>query len=133
MKKLHYNYPIVPIKLKGENILKYFKKEKYHIVFAQNSLDHAEDPIKCFRNAYQLLKKGGLFFVCSNYREGSRKSWVGMHKFDIYVENNILYLENQHGNVLKFIDMSDMSLDFIFYESYNKFNVKSFEAVFKKL
>ncbi|MFW9898237.1 MAG: class I SAM-dependent methyltransferase [Candidatus Thorarchaeota archaeon] len=133
MKKLNYTYPIVPIKLKGEELLKVFKKESFHIIFAQNSLDHAENPLKCFKNGYKLLKKGGFFFVCSNIKEGSRKSWTGMHKFDIYVENNELFLENQKGEVFKFIDNNDISMDFIFYEEYHKWNVPSFEAVFRKI
>ena len=133
MKKLRYTYPIVPIKLKGEELLKAFKKESFHIVFAQNSLDHAENPLKSFRNGYQLLKKGGFFFVCSNTREGSRKSWTGMHKFDIYVENNELFLENQKGEKYRFIDNKNTSMEFVFYEEYHKWNVPSFEAVFRKI
>ncbi len=132
MIKLNYKYPITPIKLKGEDLLKHFRKESFHIVFAQNSLDHAEDPIKCFRNAYYLLKKGGLIFVCSNFKEGTRKSWMGLHKFDIYVEYNELLLANQKGEIFKLID-NNMFLDFIFYETYNKNNVPSFEAVFRKI
>lgn len=133
MKRLNYSYPIVPIKLKGENLLKNFKKESFHIIFAQNSLDHAEDPLKCFRNGYLLLKKGGLFFVCSNIREGSRKFWTGMHKYDIYIEDDELFLENQKGKVFKFIDNKDLMMEFIFYEEYRKWGVPSFEAVFRKI
>ena len=132
MKKLKYQYPIVPMKLKGEDLPKIFKKESFHIVFAQNSLDHAENPLECFRNGYNLLKKGGLFFVCTNKREGSRKSWAGMHKYDIYVENNELFLENQKGEIFKFINNKDISMELIFYEEYYKWNVPSFEAVYRK-
>lgn len=132
MKKLNYKYPITPIKIKAEDLMKYFKKETFHIIFAQNSLDHAENPLLCFKNAYNLLKKGGFLFVCSNIKEGSRKLWLGMHKFDIYVENNELFLANQKGEVFKFIN-SNMLLDFIFYETYFKNNVASFEAVFRKV
>lgn len=132
MKKLDYKYPITPIKLKGEELLDYFREETFHIVFAQNSLDHSEDPIKCFNNASLLLKKGGLLFVCSNIKEGTRKSWTGMHKFDLYVENNKLLLANQKGEEFQFIDSNNVPLEFIFYEEYNISNVKSFEAVFRK-
>jgi SAM-dependent methyltransferase len=131
MKKLGYKYPITPIKIKAEELMNYFKGELFHIIFAQNSLDHAEDPLLCFRNAYKLLKKRGLLFICSNVKEGTRKFWLGMHKFDIYVENNHLYLANEKGEIFNFID-EDMSLDFIFYETYLKNNVASFEAVFRK-
>ena len=132
MKKLNYRYPIIPIKIKGEDLPNHFKKNIFHIVFAQNSLDHVEDPVKCFKNAYTLLKKGGLLFVCSNVKEGTRKLWLGMHKYDIYVENNELLLANEKGDIFKFIN-EDMSLDFIFYEAYYKNNVASFEAVFRKI
>ena len=132
MRKLNYKYPITPIKIKGEKILEHFGEETYHIVFAQNSLDHVEDPIKCFNNAYYVLKKGGFLFVCSNIKEGTRKSWTGMHKYDIYVENNELLLASQNGEVFRFINHNNMSLEFIFYEEYNIRNIKSFEAVFRK-
>ena len=132
MRKLNYKYPITPIKIKGEEILEHFGEETYHIVFAQNSLDHVEDPIKCFNNANNVLKKGGFLFVCSNIKEGTRKSWTGMHKYDIYVENNELLLASQNGEVFRFINHNNMSLEFIFYEEYNIRNIKSFEAVFRK-
>ena len=132
MRKLNYKYPITPIKIKGEEILEHFGEETYHIVFAQNSLDHVEDPIKCFDNAYYVLKKGGFLFVCSNIKEGTRKSWTGMHKFDIYVEGNELLLASQNGEVSRFINDNNISLEFIFYEEYNIRNIKSFEAVFRK-
>ena len=131
MKKLSYQYPIVPIKLKGEHLLDYFKKDTFHIVFAQNSLDHMEYPLVCFKNAVQVLKKNGLLFICTNVKEGSRKAWTGIHKFDIYFENNELLLANQKGEIFKFIDES-ISIDLIFYETYLKNNVYSFQAVFRK-
>lgn len=134
MKKLKYKYPIAPIKLKGEGLLKRFKKESFHLVFAQNSLDHAENPLKCFENGYHLLKKGGLFFVCSNIKEGSRKSWSGMHKYDIYIENKELFLTTQKGQTFKFIEPKSMMLDFVFYEEYERIKgTPSFEAVFRKI
>jgi len=133
MRKLNYRYPITPIKMKGEDILKNFEKESFHIIFAQNSLDHAEDPITCFKSGYYLLKKGGLMFVCTNIREGSRKNWAGMHKFDVFMKNRELFLENQKGQIYNFIDKSTMSLDFIFYEEYFKNKVPSFEAVYRKV
>jgi SAM-dependent methyltransferase len=132
MKKLNYKYPITPIKLDGEDLLEHFKKESFHIIFAQNSLDHVEDPIKCFNNAYYLLKKGGFLFVCSNIKEGTRKSWTGMHKYDIYVENNELILSTQSGEEIRFIN-NHVFLEFIYYEEYNIRNIKSFEAVFRKI
>ena len=131
MKKLNYKYPISPIKLRGEDLLKQFKEETFHVVFAQNSLDHTENPINCFKNAYILLKKGGLLFVCSNLKEGTRTLWSGMHKFDIYLENNNILLANKNGEIFNFID-ENMALDLVFYETYFKNNVDSFEAVFRK-
>ena len=71
--------------------------------------------------------------MCSNIREGSRNSWTGMHKYDIYVENNELLLKNQKGEVFNFIDNNNISMEFIFYEEYHKWNVPSFEAVFRKI
>jgi len=131
MKKLNYDYPIAPIKLTGESLLKKFKEETFHIVFTQNSLDHTENPIICFKNAYVSLKKGGLIFVCSNMKEGTRTSWSGMHKFDIYVEDNNLLLANKKGEISNLFD-ENMTLDLVFYETYFKNNVHSFEAVFRK-
>jgi len=133
MKKLNYRYPITPIKMKGEDLLKNFDKESFHIIFAQNSLDHAEDPLKCFKNGYFLLKKGGLMFVCTNIKEGTRKNWAGMHKFDIFMKNQELFLGNRYGQIFNLIDKKTLSLDLIFYEEYFKNNVPSFEAVYRKL
>ena len=131
LKKLNYKYPITPINIRAEDLMAYFREELFHIIFAQNSLDHVEDPLICFKNAYKLLKKGGFLFVCSNVKEGTRKLWLGMHKFDIYVENNKLLLADEKGEIFNFVD-ENMLLELIFYETYFKNEVASFEAVFRK-
>ena len=56
-----------------------------------------------------------------------------MHKFDIYVENNELILGTKSGEEFRFINNRNVFLEFIFYEEYNIRNIKSFEAVFKKI
>ena len=118
LKKVNYNYPIKPIKLKGEDLLRCFKEKCFHIIFALNSLDHTENPIKCLDNAYQLLMPGGIIFIVNNVKEGSRQNWMGLHQHDIYVKDNELIVSDKMGAEKGFFNKNKHLLELIYYEEY---------------
>jgi len=134
MRKLNYTYPIIPLNIKCENLLNYFKKPCFDLVYALNSIDHTENSVKCIKNAYKLLKKGGILFLCSNIKEGSRNYWTGLHKYDLYFYNNRLSISNQKNMRYYLEDDKDIKLDLIYYkELKRKENIKYFKLAYKKL
>ncbi len=134
MKKVKYKYPIKPINLNCEDLTRYFKKEVFHIVYAQNSIDHTNNPINCLHNAYYLLKNEGILFIRNNLREGSRKQWIGLHKHDIYINKKKILHSDRDGNVTYIFKEEDKNLNLFYHKDYlsKPDNVKVFEVAYKK-
>jgi len=57
MAKYHYDYPIKPIKVKCENLLKLFRENSFHICYSRSAIDHTEDPERCIFNMYSIIKE----------------------------------------------------------------------------
>jgi len=98
MAKYHYDYPIKPIKVKCENLLKLFRENSFHICYSRNAIDHTEDPERCIFNMYSILKKNGILFLIGFVREESHEKWVDLHQFDLIPENRDLFLGFNDGN-----------------------------------
>ena len=75
----------------GEKIDEILDENSFHLAYASNVLDHSKDPVKCFDNLIRLLVSNGIIVVQGNVKEGSRTGWSGLHKHDLYVENNDLW------------------------------------------
>lgn len=97
MKKNNYDYPIKPIKGTGEEILKLFDKECFHIVFSQNAIDHIVSPKKCILNMYKVLKKRGVLYLCGHVKEGTNQGWLGLHQHDLVPTDGQLFHFNSEG------------------------------------
>ncbi len=134
LKELNYDYPINPLNIPGENLLNHFEKNYFHIVFAQNSLDHTQDPIKCLENSFLLLKKFGLLYIKSNVKEGSRKSWMGLHKHDIFFQNDKLFLSNKKKKVTNLLGKYENKFKLVYFQEHiHKLNFKKIVVVYVKL
>lgn len=117
MKKLNYEFPIKPTNINCEELLKFFRKETFHIIYAQNSIDHTDNPIICINNAYHLLKDKGILFIRNNIKEGSRKNWIGLHKHDIYISKNNLFHSNHIGKTTNIFEKNKINLDIFFLKN----------------
>ena len=134
LKELNYEYPIQPLNISGENLLKYFEKNYFHIVFAQNSLDHTQNPILCLKNSYLLLKKYGILYIKSNVKEGSRKNWMGLHKYDIFFQDDKLLLSNKKKKVTNLLGEYEKKFKLIYFQEHiHKLNFKKIVIVYVKL
>jgi len=134
MNKFNYEFPIKPISINCEDLLKFFRKETFHIIYAQNSIDHTNNPIICLNNAYHLLKNNGILFIRNNIKEGSRKGWIGLHKHDIYMSKNNLVHANQKGKITNFFKDDKINLDLFYLKNYlsKSDKIKLFEVVYIK-
>ena len=81
----------------GEEIDKMFPPETFHMGYASNVLDHSKDPAKCLRNMVSLIKCGGIIIVQGNTNEGDRSEWKGLHRFNIWLDNDKLMCRTRDG------------------------------------
>lgn len=132
LKEYNYTLPIQPIKLTGEEIDKFFREESFHITYSCNALDHTKSPKKTLENMYAVTKKEGFVFITSPIREGAKENWRGLHKWDLDLVNEDLYLSDKKGNQInltkKFSKEVIVSRKFIFPNTSNKW----FIYVFRK-
>ena len=74
----------------GEDVGDMFPADSFHLVYASNAIDHCVDPQKVITGVSVVLKRGGVFIVCGNVREGTRSGWKGYHKNDLWVDGGRL-------------------------------------------
>ncbi len=117
-RKLHdrykTNYNIKCVAGYGENLYNYFEKETFHLAYAQNSIDHSQNPVLFVNNMYDLVKPGGYLILDGHIKIGSVDGWTGLHKWDIEVKGNDLLLTNRsktifERNLLSGLDVSLVS------------------------
>ncbi len=85
----------------GETVDELFLPHRFHMCYASNVLDHSKDPVRCFRNMVKLTKNGGLIMVQGNVNEGERTKWVGLHKYNMWVEGDRLMCSTKQGDVVE--------------------------------
>lgn len=73
-----------------EYLDKIYPPQSFHMVYASNSLDHTEDPLKCFKNMVNATIINGIVVIRSAIKEGSRLNWRGLHQHDLFVDNGKL-------------------------------------------
>ena len=72
----------VPTRMCAGERLAEFICEPFDLTYARNSLDHAEDPVKCVRNMILLTKPGGYAYLAHVAREGQHQKYEGLHKWN---------------------------------------------------
>jgi SAM-dependent methyltransferase len=115
LKKNKINYPIIPRKIEGEKINKYFKKNSFEITYSRNSLDHVKNPKKVFKNMINLTKSGGYIILEFRKNEGTHAKWTGLHNHNLDLEDkNISLLTN--GKRKKFLKSNKLKFEESFSE-----------------
>lgn len=85
------------VKGHGETVDILFPPNTFHMSYASNSLDHSSNPLKCFRNMVSLTKVGGYIMVQGNVNEGERTNWLGLHKYNMWIDEDRLMYCTKHG------------------------------------
>lgn len=83
----------------GEKLTELFQEGYFHLVYSQNALDHSQNPEEFVREAYRVLKPNGLLVLHGFIKEGTAAHWLGLHKWDIIVRGDNLYLSNKNGTI----------------------------------
>jgi SAM-dependent methyltransferase len=93
-------YPVLPRAGTAEELVKIFGEAQFDLVYAENSLDHTQDPAEAFRSLVRVAKPGGIVAVKLMEREGSSERWLGLHKFDLWPEWDKLWCKSRFGEPL---------------------------------
>jgi len=116
----------------GEEVHTMFPPESFHMSYASNCLDHAQDPLKCFQNMYLLTKPGGIICIDSNVKEGTRARWSGLHQFDIWVEEDRLMCKTKNGEPYMLTEGSYLEI-LEYHDRSHTDKVPWFSIMFKKM
>jgi ubiquinone/menaquinone biosynthesis C-methylase UbiE len=76
------------IKCAGEELSKRFGKNKFDLVCAFNSLDHAVSPIKTFDEMLSVCKINGYVYLWHAENEGLEERYSGMHQWNFQQKKN---------------------------------------------
>ncbi len=85
---------------KGENIDSIFSSQSFHMSYASNSLDHTDNPLRCFRNMVNATIVNGIIVIRSAIKEGSRLNWAGLHQHDLWFEHGKLMHSERNGEII---------------------------------
>lgn len=95
--KYKISYPIKPIKATAEDLLHFFSKDSFDIVYSRNALDHAQNVRKSIESIYLVLKQDGIFFLEGFVKEGTHTGWSGLHQHDLVPINGELFRYDKKG------------------------------------
>jgi len=87
--------PVKTIPGNMRNLSKKFDKNEFHLIYANNCLDHACNPVKAISEIFHVLKPNHYFYFSHFINEGERNNYYGLHQWNFYCINNDLFLASK--------------------------------------
>ncbi len=81
----------------GEKLLDQFKRNSFEFAYACNCLDHALDPVECYRQMLAVLQPGCSLVTFHESNEGEHQGYAGLHQWNFSVENGRLVVWNREN------------------------------------
>lgn len=113
-KRYDTDYDIECIAGYGEKLDELFPKERFHLVYSQNAIDHSQNPIEFFKNCYEVAKDGGYIILHGFVKEGTAAKWLGLHKWDIEVDGTDLLLTDKQKTYDRFNITNDYDVTVVY-------------------
>lgn len=93
--------PLVPTRPgKVEALVDTFGPDRFHLVHMLNALDHSDDPIEGVRQMVRVCRPGCSVVLSHSTNEGTKANHVGMHQWDLRVEDGRFLVVNAVGHAL---------------------------------
>jgi hypothetical protein len=89
--------------VKGEELVKRFGENVFHLVHCANALDHFEAPADAFAQMIGASRRGGVVRLVSVENEGEREGYTGLHMWNIFADDDGLYLSHKDGKTANLI------------------------------
>lgn len=103
--KLYQKYedidePIVyPFKCEMEKLDEYLDDNEFHIVYAQNCVDHSYSPVTAIEQMLKVCKLGGVVLLYHETNEGENEHYKGLHQWNFTKENNDFIIWNKTSRI----------------------------------
>jgi SAM-dependent methyltransferase len=81
----------------GEALIDQFGHESFDFAYACNCLDHAVDPVECYRQMLAVLKPGCSLVTFHEANEAEHQDYEGLHQWNFSVRDNRLLVWNREG------------------------------------
>ena len=88
---MNSRYGIIPLVItepcKAEFLSVRYKPCSFDLVYAQNCIDHSEDPVKAICEMIRVCKPGGKVLLMHEEHEGQNEGYQGLHQWDFYAQD----------------------------------------------
>ncbi|HKJ89632.1 MAG TPA: methyltransferase domain-containing protein [Oceanipulchritudo sp.] len=81
----------------GEKLVEQFGPESFDFAYACNCLDHALDPVECYRQMLAVLRPGCSLVTFHEANEAEHQNYAGLHQWNFSVRDNRLLVWNAGG------------------------------------
>jgi SAM-dependent methyltransferase len=99
LKSLGIVPPVRTVKAFGETLVCTFGPNVFDVAHAQNSLDHADDPMEIIRQMIGVVKPGGHVILFHHQCEAEKQKYFGLHSWNFDFDNNDLVLWRSDENI----------------------------------
>lgn len=82
----------------GESLMSQFGRESFDFAYACNCLDHAVDPVECYRQMLGVLKPGCSLVTFHEANEAEHQAYQGLHQWNFSVRDGRLIVWNKSGS-----------------------------------
>ena len=89
----------IPESVPAEDLSEKFDDDFFDIVHIRNALDHTVDPLRCLNEMYKITKESGYMVIHGFENEAVWENWIGMHQWNLYLDNESLIVSNKDGIV----------------------------------
>ena len=87
--------PHSTLEAKAEDLLEWFSRQSFDVVFCMNALDHCENALLSLVNMVYLLAPGGACILHHRECEGKRNNYEGLHRWDLSYKEGQLFLDDR--------------------------------------
>ncbi len=91
--------PVAPVAVEVETLSDVWPDGSFHLVHAQNCLDHAANPMQGIREMCKVVREGCFVVLYHARDEAERQSYKGLHKWNLRSEGDRFLLTNREQTI----------------------------------
>ena len=87
--------PVRTIRADAERLSEQFGPESFDVVYAENCVDHMEQPLRAIRQMATVVRVGGCVVMEHGIDEGAHQHYVGLHQWNLTASDGTLLVWNR--------------------------------------
>lgn len=84
----------------AEKLSDYYPLNHFHVIYAQNCIDHCYNPMLAFREMLRVLRPRGCIVMQHFLSEGTRAGGYGLHQWNLALEGGDLRIRNRNASII---------------------------------